>query len=250
MIKFERKRVIKRIIAILSAICLLCCISISVYAETSIEALSDDFITTESYPEITDLDKLFEMAEPVSSSAEIQTRSFSIQSEQDEYIWDTYVVDQKLSLKRNAQTGEEVEEHVKTFFNVASLNDSNNRGKYDSTGSVYFFTNIYFISTTVSGVPAYDLTEITGGYTNYSSTAQVVSQKISYGQSGFTTGGYKTQNSSSTFGSVSTSWRISPPSSWVPVTNETMSVIGATGEYTLKNKSGSSTWSCVLENIL
>ena len=116
MIKFERKRVIKRIIAILSAICLLCCISISVYAETSIEALSDDFITTESYPEITDLDKLFEMAEPVSSSAEIQTRSFSIQSEQDEYIWDTYVVDQKLSLKRNAQTGEEVEEHVKTFF--------------------------------------------------------------------------------------------------------------------------------------
>ncbi len=136
------------------------------------------------------------------------------------------------------------------FNEYITLSDSfsNYKYKWDTSYTVKIYTTLYYSIVIQSGREMVKIDRIVGGYTASGlNGTTIIENKISYGQTGFTIGGYKTQNYLKTFAITTNSWTVYPLSSWVPVANNDSSIVGGYYWMKLKRPSGY-TWNVGLEN--
>ena len=121
--------------------------------------------------------------------------------------------------------------------------DYNHRNGADSSGSIRGYVNVYFSCSTKSGLEYVKINKVTGGYEKEARTVAVNTQSVEVHQKGRTySSGTKAQTKKYAKGS-STSWTITPPASWIPVSQDTVgTMVGAKCTYGLKRTTNGETW--------
>lgn len=132
---------------------------------------------------------------------------------------------------------------------------SNYRYKWDGSTIAKLWTTIYFTDVVYNGKDYIEIDKVKGGiYSSVCSTGAyvgdhtyIVDNDLDFGQSGVTTGGgYRSQYKVNNYSNTVRSFTTYPYSSWLPVSNVSISDVGA--HYDVELKRGTSSWSVYLTN--
>ena len=244
----------KKVICLFTVIAMLLTSTMPSFAIENVEKSVS--IQRETFSEITEIEDMRDISVQIPLMDEDGKATYCLYDEETGLATERYEVNQLLE-REVTRSGGANESYAKTTIDIVyvanSGDQSQSRSGWDSTGSVRFYTTLYY--STQSGpynYTYYDMDSITGGFQKADSSITIVSQNLVYGQIGYGTDhiNHLNQSTSSPIGGTISGWTRWPVGTWVPVSfslgNGNM---GCTLNYTLRRNSG--TWNGkLLNNIL
>lgn len=175
--------------------------------------------------------------------------AYSLTDEKTGLTTERYKVSQVIETQTDTRSGARQESRADTVIDIVyprSGDQSQGRSGWDSTGSIKFYSTVYFdFHYDIHGATRYKMYRVTGGYTKSDSSVTLVKQYVAYGGYGkiINTANWVNYSKQYNLTTGQTSWGFWTPTDWQPIelvslTGATEPCIGATINYTLKRNAG------------